>query len=137
MHTLTNKSGFLQFFRAADAGVASETDVSRTWPAPAKKTETLALKKPSLLAADAFTWGASAVALSNPPFSAPVREDAFELPRPAVVPGASAAWAPPQRKSAAAVLGGGGGAGSEVEFSRPPRFTEKLSMRHGQFCRSC
>jgi len=92
-----------------------------------------------MLTPDVFAQSVNPVVSSgSAPFPSPVRENAFELPRPAVVPGASAAWAPPLRKSPAAVLGAGASAAhADVEFSRPPRFTEKLSMRHGQFCRSC
>lgn len=138
MHTLTNQSGFLQYYRSAAALRAGDFDSSQAWPAPVKKADTLVLRRPPTLAPDAFAPAENFVASSSvAPFPNPVRENAFELPRPAVVPGASAAWAPPVRKSPAAVLGGGAGVSSEAEFSHPPRFTEKLSMRHGQFCRSC
>ena len=139
MHTLTKKSDFLQFFRSTVAGGAYDSDSSQAWPAPSKKVDALVLRKSATLPPDTFAQSVNPVVLSSAaPFPTPVRESAFELPRPAVVPGASAAWAPTLRKSPAAVLeGGASGARADVEFSRPPRFTEKLSMRHGQFCRSC
>src|SRR4051794_41081165 len=106
MHTLTSKSCFLQFYRSSAAARAGDFDSSRAWPAPSNKTEKLVLKKSSPLPGEALAQSVNTVASSSAaPFPAPVRENAFELPRPAVVPGASAAWGPPQRKSPAAVLG--------------------------------
>jgi len=138
MHTPTSQSVFLQYYRSAASLRAGDFDPAQAWPAPVAKAATLVLRRPAPLSQDILVEPTDAAdSRGAAPFPSPVRENAFALPRPAVLPGASSAWAPPQRKSPTAVLTGAPVVHPDVEFPRSPRFTEKLSMRHGQFCRSC
>jgi hypothetical protein len=140
MQLPTAKNGFLKFFLPATAGgsVNASSDVAKSWPAPARKHSGLVLKSSVAGRSDRLAQSGNPPAWSSAmPFPAPVQEDAFAVPRPAIVPGASSPWASSLQKYEALIQRRSAAAVTEAEFSRP-LFGEKLSARHpGGLCRSC
>ncbi|MEO6994646.1 MAG: hypothetical protein ABI273_13625 [Lacunisphaera sp.] len=140
MQLPTTKGRFLQFFRSTKASDATQTssDSAKSWPAPARKANGLALKRPSVGVSSLLVRAESSSPWSSAaPFSAPVQDDAFALPRPVTVALGSSPWAASAQKSSAPMLRSTAPVRAEVEFSRP-LFLEKKSARHpGGLCRSC